>query len=43
MKQIVFGVHEAGNGYGIRFQKVEPMCAEWAVHGQPTAMFLGLL
>ena len=40
MKQIVFGVHEAGNGHGIRFHKVEPMCAEWAVRA---ALFLGLL
>ena len=39
----MFGVHEAGNGHGIQFHKVEPMCAEWAVHGQPTALFLGLL
>ena len=43
MKKIVFGVHEAGNGHGIRFHKVEPMCAEWAFNGQPTALFLGLL
>ena len=31
MKQIVFGVHEAGNVHGIRFYKVELMCAKWAV------------
>ena len=43
MKQIVFVVHEVGNGHGIRFHKVELMCAEWVVHGQPIALFLGLL
>ena len=38
-----FGVYEVGNGQGIRFHNVEPMCVEWAAHGQPTVMFLGLL
>ena len=37
------GVHEAGNDHSIRFHKVEPMCAEWAVHGQPTALDSPLL
>ena len=41
--KLCFGVHETGNGHGIRFHKVEPMCVEWAAHGQPTVMFLGLL
>ena len=39
----MFGVHEAENGHGIRFHKVEPMCVEWAAHGQPIVLFLGLL
>ena len=26
-----------GNGHGFRFQKVEPMLGERAVHGQPTS------
>ena len=33
------GVHEAGNGHGIRVHKVEPRLDEWAAHGQPTAGF----
>ena len=41
--KLCFGVYEAGNGHGIRFLKVEPMCVEWAAHGQPTVLFLGLL
>ena len=41
--KLCFSVYEAGNGYVIRFHKVEPMCVEWATHGQPTVMFLGLL
>ena len=41
--KLCFGVHEAGNGHGIWFHKVEPMCVEWAAHGQPTVLFLGLL
>ena len=41
--KLCFGVHEAGNGHGIRLHKVEPMCVEWATHGQPTVMFLGPL
>ena len=38
-----FGVYEAEFGHGFQFHKVEPMCDEWAVHGQPTVLFLGLL
>ena len=41
--KLCFGVHEAWNGHGIRFHKVEPMCVEWAAHGHPTVLFLGLL
>ena len=41
--KLCFGVYEVGNDHGIRFHKVEPMCVEWAAHGQPTVMFLGLL
>ena len=36
-------MYEVGNGQGIRFHNVEPMCVEWAAHGQPTVLFLGLL
>ena len=38
-----FGVYEAGNGHGNRFQKVEQRYDEWAAHGQPTCSVLGLL
>ena len=31
--KLCFGLYEAGNGHGIRFHKVEPMCVEWAAHG----------
>ena len=31
------GMYEAGNGHGIR------RSVEWAAHGQPTVLFLGLL
>ena len=41
--KLCFGVYETGNGHGILFYKVELMCVEWAAHGQPTVMFLGLL
>ena len=41
--KLCFGVHEARNGHGIRLHKVESMCVEWAAHGQPTVLFLGLL
>ena len=41
--KLCFGVYEAENDHGIRFFKVEPMCVEWAAHGQPTVMFLGVL
>ena len=41
--KLCFGVHEAGNDHGIRFHKVEPMCVQWAAHGRPTVLFLGLL
>ena len=41
--KLCFGVYKARNGHGIRFHKVEPMCVEWASHGQPTVLFLGLL
>ena len=41
--KLCFGVQEAGNDHGIQFHKVEPMCVEWAAHGQPTVLFLGLL
>ena len=34
--KLCFGVHEAENDHGI-------MCVEWAAHGQPTVLFLGLL
>ena len=34
-------MHKAGNGYGIRFHKVEPICVEWTVHRQATALFFG--
>ena len=37
------GVYEAGNDHGIRFHNVEPRSVEWAAHGQPTVLFLGLL
>ena len=37
--KLCFGVYEAGNGYRIQFHKVEPICGEWAAHGQPTIMF----
>ena len=36
-------MHEAENGHGNRFQKVEQMFDEWAAHGQPTCPILGLL
>ena len=36
-------VHEAGNFHGIRVHKVEPILDGWAVRGQPTIMFWGLL
>ena len=41
--KLCFGVYGAGNGHGIRFHKVEPMCVEWAAQGQPTALFWRLL
>ena len=31
-----FGCCETGNGHGLRFQEMEPMLDEGAVHGQPT-------
>ena len=34
-----FDVYGVGNGYGIQFHKVEPICGEWAAHGQPTVLF----
>ena len=37
--KLCFGVYEAGNDYGFRFYKVEPMFDEWAAHGQPTSRF----
>ena len=37
--KLCYGVHEAGNGHGIKFHKVEPMFGEWAAHGQPTVLF----
>ena len=37
--KLCFGEHEAGNGHGLPFHKVEPMFDEWAAHGQPTALF----
>ena len=37
--KLCFGMYEAENGHGYRFQKVEPMLDEWATHGQPTALF----
>ena len=33
------GVHKVGNGYGIRFHKVEPICGEWDAHEQPIVLF----
>ena len=33
-------MHEAGNGYGILFHKGEPICGEWATHGEPTVLGL---
>ena len=37
--KLYYGVHKAGNGYEIRFHKVELICGEWAAHGQPTVLF----
>ena len=36
--KLCFGVYEARNGHGIRFQKVEPTFGEWAARGQPTVL-----
>ena len=41
--KLYFGAYEAGNGHGIQFHKVEPMCVEWVAHRQPTVLFLGPL
>ena len=41
--KLCFGVYEAGNDHGNRFQKVEQRYDEWATHGQPTCSILGLL
>ena len=39
LNKLCFGVYKTGNGYGTRFQKVEPRLNEWAARGQPTAGF----
>ena len=41
--KLYYGVHKARNGYGIRFHIVEPICVEWAVHGQPTALLFRIV
>ena len=40
--ELCCGVHEAGNGHGIRVHKVKPVLDGWAVRGQPICSILGL-
>ena len=40
--KLCFDVHKVVNGHGNRFQKVEQVFGEWAVHGKPTCSVLGL-